>query len=39
MYTRATSLANLYIRNIIPDAVGIPLLEHLADWGGAMLSA
>jgi hypothetical protein len=30
MYTRATSLSNLYIRNIIPDDIGIPLLEHLA---------
>jgi hypothetical protein len=24
MYTRATSLPNLYIRNIIPDDMGIP---------------
>ena len=35
MYTKATSLPNLYIRNIIPDDMGIPLLEHLAlsGWG------
>jgi hypothetical protein len=30
MYTKATSLANLYIRNIIPDGTSIPLLEHPA---------
>jgi hypothetical protein len=30
MYTRATSLPSLYIRNIIPGDVGIPLPEHLA---------
>jgi hypothetical protein len=35
MYTRATSLPNLYIRNIIPDGMGIPLPEHLAYRGGA----
>jgi hypothetical protein len=29
MYTRAASLPNLYIRNIMPDAMGMPLLEHL----------
>jgi hypothetical protein len=29
MYTRATSLPNLYIRNIIPDGTSIPLAEHL----------
>jgi hypothetical protein len=35
MYTRATSLPNLYIRNIIPDDMGIPLLERitLSGWG------
>jgi hypothetical protein len=30
MYAKATSLPNLYIRNIIPDDVSIPLPEHLA---------
>jgi hypothetical protein len=35
MYTRTTSL---YIRNIIPDDVGILRLEHLANRGGAMLN-
>jgi hypothetical protein len=37
MYTRATSLPNLYIRNIMPDEVSILLLEHLAlsGWGYA----
>jgi hypothetical protein len=33
MYTRVTSLLNLYIRNIIPDDMSIPLLEHLAVSG------
>jgi hypothetical protein len=35
MYTRAKSLPNLYIRNIIPDDVGILLPEPLAlsGWG------
>jgi hypothetical protein len=35
MYTRTTSLPKLYTRNIIPDDMGIPLLEHLAisGWG------
>jgi hypothetical protein len=28
--------ASLYIRNIIPDDMGIPLPEHLVDRGGAM---
>jgi hypothetical protein len=37
MYTRATSLPILYIRNIIPDYMGISLPEHLAlsGWGQA----
>jgi hypothetical protein len=37
MYTRATSLPNLYIRNIMPDEVSILLLEHLvlSGWGYA----
>jgi hypothetical protein len=30
MYIRATSLPKLYIRNIIPDAAGIPLLGYRA---------
>jgi hypothetical protein len=36
-----TSLPRLYIRNIIPDDVSIPLLEHLAlsGWGYADLYA
>jgi hypothetical protein len=36
MYTRATSLPNLYIRNIIPDDMDIPLLlgyRALSGWG------
>ena len=35
MYTWATSLPNLYIRNIMPDDMGIPLLERitLSGWG------
>ena len=35
MYTRATSLPSLYIRNIIPDDMSIPLLAHrgLSGWG------
>jgi hypothetical protein len=35
MYTRATSLPILYIRNIIPGDMSISLLEHLAlsGWG------
>jgi len=35
MYTRAKSLPNLYIRNIMPDDMGIPLLERitLSGWG------
>jgi hypothetical protein len=39
MYTRATSLPNLYIRNIISDDISIPLLKHLAlsGWGYAEL--
>jgi hypothetical protein len=35
MYSKATSLLNLYIRNIIPGDMGIPLLEHLALSGRA----
>ena len=31
-----TSLPSLYIRNIIPDDMGIPSLAPLADRGGAM---
>ena len=30
MYTKAKSLTNLYIRNIIPSDMGIPLLGCLA---------
>jgi hypothetical protein len=33
MYIRATSLPNLYIRNIIPEDVGIPLLGYRALTG------
>ena len=35
MYARAASLPNLYIRNIIPDDMGIPSLAVLAlsGWG------
>src|SRR5215208_2477121 len=33
MYTRATSLPNPYIRNIIPDNVSIPLLGYRALLG------
>src|SRR5918995_270743 len=33
MYTKATSLPNLYIRNIIPADTSIPLVEHLAQSG------
>jgi hypothetical protein len=35
MYTRATSLPNLYIRNITLDDMGIPLLGYraLSGWG------
>jgi hypothetical protein len=38
MYTRPTSLANLYIRNIIPDDMSIPLLGYraLSGWGEAV---
>jgi hypothetical protein len=37
MYTGATSLPNLYIRNIIPDDMNIPLLGYrtLSGWGYA----
>jgi hypothetical protein len=37
MYTRTTSLPILYIRNIIPADMGIPLPEHVAlsGWGYA----
>jgi hypothetical protein len=35
MYTRATSLSNLYIRNIILDDMGIPLLGTGLYRGGA----
>ena len=39
MYIRATSLPKLYIRNIIPDDMGIPLLGYraLSGWGYAEL--
>jgi hypothetical protein len=32
---KATSLSNLYIRNIMPDDMSIPLLAHraLSGWG------
>ena len=35
MYIRTTSLPILYIRNIMPDAMGISLPEHLglSGWG------
>jgi hypothetical protein len=35
MYTRATSLPNLYIRNIIPDEMRVPSSASLAlsGWG------
>ena len=33
MYTRATSLPILYIRNIIPEAMSIPLLGYLVISG------
>jgi hypothetical protein len=33
MYTRAKSLPNLYIRNIIPGDMGIPLLGYRAMSG------
>jgi hypothetical protein len=35
MYTKATSPSVLYIRNIIPDNMSIPLLGYLAlsGWG------
>jgi hypothetical protein len=35
MYTRATSLPSLYLRNIMPTDTSIPLLEYLAlsGWG------
>jgi hypothetical protein len=38
MYTRAKSLSILYIRNIIPDDTGIPLLGYraLSGWGEAV---
>ena len=36
MYTRATSLPSLYIRNIMPDDMGIPSSASLAYRGGAM---
>jgi hypothetical protein len=36
MYTRATSLPSLYVRNIMPDDVGIPSSASLAYRGGAM---
>jgi len=38
MYTRATNLPNLYIRNIIPGDMGIPLLGYraLSGWGEAV---
>src|SRR5829696_4257291 len=37
MYTRTTSLPSLYIRNIIPDDMSIPLLGYraLSGWGEA----
>jgi hypothetical protein len=36
MYARTTSLAILYIRNIIPDDMGIPSPAALAKRGGSM---
>jgi hypothetical protein len=36
MYTRATSLPNLYIRNIIPDDMGVPFWSTWAYRGGVM---
>src|SRR5919112_1277369 len=40
MYTRATNLPNLYIRNIIPDDMKILLLGYraLSGWGLFVLS-
>jgi len=38
MYTKTTSLPNLYIRNVIPGDVGITLLGYGALSGGAMLN-
>jgi len=40
MYTRATSLPNLYITYIIPGDKGMPLPEHLAlsGWGEASIN-
>jgi hypothetical protein len=40
MYTRATSLPILYIRNIVPDDMGIPLLGYraLSGWGEALFT-
>ena len=37
MYTKATSLPNLYIRSIIPGDTSMPLLERIAlsGWGYA----
>jgi len=38
MYTKATSLPNLYIRNIIPDDMGIPAsATFLANRGGELV--
>jgi hypothetical protein len=36
MYTRATSLPNLYIRNIMPDDMSIHLWSTWPYWGGPM---
>jgi len=38
MYTRTMSLPSLYIRNIIPDGMGIPWPSALDNRGGANLS-
>ena len=40
MYTKVASLPNLYIRNIIPNAMSIPLLGYLAlsGWGEAFIN-
>jgi hypothetical protein len=40
MYTKATSLSVLYIRNIIPDNISIPLLGYraLSGWGEALFT-
>jgi len=40
MYTTSTKALTLYIRNIIPDGLGIPLLGYqaLSGWGYALFT-